>query len=113
MNTPSLTAMTRPFMSYGKDERHIDSAVWNIPIPLYDANNTHHVEIRDLGRVLAKEIAAMEFASDYFVTQRKQVRAHLTTTDTGRAPDSAVVALFTETAPDAVAAADTDDAATA
>lgn len=113
MNAPSLTAMTRPFMSYGKDERHIDSAVWNIPIPLYDADNPHHVEIRDLGRILAEEVAAMEFASDYFVTQRKQVRAHLATTDTGRALDRAVVALFTETAPDAVAAADTDDAATA
>lgn len=109
MNTPSLTAMTRPFMSYGKDERHIDSAVWNIPIPLYDEKNQHHIEIRDIGRVLAAEITGLTFDSDYFVTQRKQIRAHVTASEAGIALDRAVVSLFTETAPDAVAAADSDE----
>lgn len=33
LNTPSLTELVRPLMSYGKDERHIDKAVWKLPIP--------------------------------------------------------------------------------
>ena len=31
LNSPALTRLVRPLMSYGKDERHIDKHVWNYP----------------------------------------------------------------------------------
>ncbi|WP_114906501.1 hypothetical protein [Ornithinimicrobium murale] len=36
LNAPVLTALVRPLMSYGKDERHIDKHVWKLPIPTFD-----------------------------------------------------------------------------
>jgi SAM-dependent methyltransferase len=44
LNSPRITELVRPLMSYGKDERHIDTAVWRLPIPLYDPDNEHHVK---------------------------------------------------------------------
>ncbi|WP_264079239.1 hypothetical protein [Mycobacterium szulgai] len=53
LNTPSLTELVRPLMSYGKDERHIDKAVWKLPIPTYDPADPIHTEIAQLARELA------------------------------------------------------------
>lgn len=39
LNSPVLTTLVRPLMSYGKDERHVDKYVWKLPIPLYDPTN--------------------------------------------------------------------------
>ena len=34
LNAPITTELTRPFMAYGKDERHIHKHVWRLPIPV-------------------------------------------------------------------------------
>lgn len=84
LNAPITTELVRPLMSYGKDERDIHMHVWRLPIPLYDASNDLHLEIARLSGELADEISELEFSSDYFVTIRKQVRAHITNSPTGR-----------------------------
>ena len=78
LNSPALTDLVRPLMSYGKDERHIDKALWRLPIPVYDENIPEHHQLAQLGRACAAEIAALpldETAS--FVTLRRRAREAL------------------------------------
>ena len=94
LNTPSLTELVRPLMSYGKDERHIDKVVWRLPIPTYDPDDPIHTEIAALARELAAEISAMSFRSENFVTIRRDVRRHLTNSPAGQRLDALVGALL-------------------
>jgi SAM-dependent methyltransferase len=112
LNSPSLTELVRPLMSYGKDERHIDKHVWKLPIPLYDPANDLHLEISRLASELADEIAEMTFRSTNFVTTRKDLRAHLASSETGRELNALVEQLLdVEPTPEPLAGApeaDTD-----
>ena len=36
LNSRPFTELVRPFMSYGKDERHFHKHIWQLPVPLYD-----------------------------------------------------------------------------
>ncbi|ODQ95154.1 Eco57I restriction-modification methylase domain-containing protein [Mycolicibacterium holsaticum] len=94
LNTPSLTELVRPLMSYGKDERHIDKAVWKLPIPTYDPDDPVHTEIAELARGLADEISAMTFRSTNFVTIRRDLRKYLTASPSGQRLDALVGALI-------------------
>lgn len=94
LNTPSLTELVRPLMSYGKDERDIDKAVWRLPIPTYDADDPLHTEIAQLAAELADEISALTFRSANFVTIRRDIRKHLTSSLSGQRLDSLVGALL-------------------
>ncbi len=78
LNSPILTDLARPLMSYGKDERHIDKALWQLPIPLYDAANDDHRQLADLGQACMDYVAVMALNSAAnFVTQRRAARAAL------------------------------------
>lgn len=94
LNAPSLTELVRPLMSYGKDERDIDKAVWRLPIPTYDTDDPIHTEIAALARELAAEISTMSFRSENFVTIRRDIRRHLTNSPTGQRLDALVGALL-------------------
>jgi SAM-dependent methyltransferase len=94
LNSPSLTELVRPLMSYGKDERHIDKAVWDLPIPEYDAKNEVHVEISQLASDLAAQIADMTFRSDNFVTIRRDLRRHLASNSTAQRLDQLVATML-------------------
>ena len=48
LNAPATTDLTRPLMSYGKDERHIHKHVWELPIPLFDQNDPVHQRLVEL-----------------------------------------------------------------
>ena len=63
-------------MSYGKDERDIHKHVWELPIPLFDANNPVHKRIAALGSTLEK-IVAETFTIDesvHFAATRRHIR---------------------------------------
>ena len=96
LNTPTLTELVRPLMSYGKDERHIDKAVWRLPIPTYDADNALHQNIVATTRELTAELATQEWRSDYFVTIRQDTRAWLLGHEKGRHLDNLVRELLGE-----------------
>ncbi|MFE9691905.1 N-6 DNA methylase [Micromonospora sp. NPDC005806] len=79
LNSPALTVLARPLMSYGKDERHIDKHLWNLPIPMYGAENPTHQRLAELGRQQYDAIAGLRLADGVnFVALRRQVRAELT-----------------------------------
>lgn len=94
LNTPSLTDLVRPLMSYGKDERHIDKHVWKLPIPTYDPADATHLEIARLAGELTDEIAELTFRSSNFVTTRRDLRVHLAATPAGRRLDELVIELL-------------------
>lgn len=78
LNTPALTEVVRPLMSYGKDERDIDKAVWQLPIPEFDPSNEGHVRLAELGAAQAAEISELVLdESKGFVRLRQAIRAIL------------------------------------
>jgi hypothetical protein len=83
-------------MSYGKDERHIDMAVWRLPIPLYDPDNERHRRLAELGRQAEDEIAALDLDENkHFPSLRRQVRNHLADSPAGQQIDDLVDSLLT------------------
>ncbi|MFF0468303.1 N-6 DNA methylase [Micromonospora zamorensis] len=78
LNSPALTELVRPMMSYGKDERDVDKHLWKLPIPLYDAGDAMHRRLAELGRDQHVTVAEGRFDEGMsFVTMRRQIRAAL------------------------------------
>jgi hypothetical protein len=76
LNAPALTEIVRPLMSYGKDERDIDKAVWQLPIPQYDESNPQHQRLAEIGAAESDRIAALELdESKSFVKLRQAIRS--------------------------------------
>ncbi|WP_445284508.1 N-6 DNA methylase [Streptomyces sp. DSM 118148] len=61
LNSPYTTEVVRPLMSYGKDERDIDKAVWELPIPAFDPADPKHARIAEIGEAEAQRIAELKF----------------------------------------------------
>jgi hypothetical protein len=62
-------------MSYGKDERHIDKHIWQLPIPDYDPLDPAHQEIAALGREVSQMMQEQTVdASVHFPAARRQFR---------------------------------------
>lgn len=75
LNNHELTQLVRPLMSYGKDERHIDKHVWQLPIPLYNPANPVHQRLSTLGRQEADLVAGLDLGEDRnFVNLRQDIR---------------------------------------
>jgi hypothetical protein len=78
LNSPVLTELARPFMSYGKDERDIDKYIWKLPIPIYNGRNDVHLRLVQLARAQATVVSQMAFDDRTgFVAVRRQVRNEL------------------------------------
>ena len=60
LNSPALTDLVRPLMSYGKDERHIDKALWQLPVALYDRTRPEHQRVAELGRCCSEAVAELD-----------------------------------------------------
>jgi hypothetical protein len=75
LNSACTTECLRPFMSYGKDERHVDKHLWELPIPAFDAEDPQHRELVTLGRQLSE--MADTFPVDpalHFAATRRNIR---------------------------------------
>jgi SAM-dependent methyltransferase len=78
LNSPAITDLVRPYMAYGKDERHIDKNIWKLPIPLYNPTNPLHQRLAALGRQEAKLIEELDLDENgNFVVLRRKARAAL------------------------------------
>ncbi|MFE1453826.1 hypothetical protein ACFW7K_01685 [Streptomyces sp. NPDC058735] len=76
LNAPALTEIVRPLMSYGKDERDIDKAVWQLPIPTFGQANPGHQRLAEPGAAEASRSAALELdETKNFVKLRQTVRS--------------------------------------
>ena len=78
LNAPVTTELTRPLMSYSKDERDVAKHVWELPIPTFDANDASHDRLSQLGTAL--ESIASEYQIDdtlHFAATRRHIRDFL------------------------------------
>jgi hypothetical protein len=85
LNAPITTELVRPFMSYGKDERDIHKHVWEVPIPLFDANNPIHRRLAGLGKIAGETAAHFSRSADlHFAATRRHLRQLLESTAEGK-----------------------------
>jgi hypothetical protein len=83
-NTPATTEFARPYMSYGKDERHFDKHIWQLPIPLYDRANPLQKKLSGLSQQAQKLVASFEVDADlHFAATRRHIREMLEQSDIG------------------------------
>jgi hypothetical protein len=52
LNAPATTEFARPYMSYGKDERHFDKHIWQLPNAKFDPSNPMHNKLARLCKTL-------------------------------------------------------------
>lgn len=85
LNSSATTELLRPFMSYGKDERHVDKHLWQLPIPPYDGEDTSHQELVSLSRQASQ--IANECSVDpalHFAATRRRIRQLIENSQAGK-----------------------------
>lgn len=95
LNSPTMTELVRPLMSYGKDERDFHKHIWQVLVPEFDPTSDLHAALARGG--LAAERIAAEVDLDlskHFSALRRRVRQHLQETDTGKEIDTLVQELL-------------------
>ncbi|MBY0512399.1 MAG: N-6 DNA methylase [Gemmataceae bacterium] len=95
LNTAAFTELVRPLMSYGKDERHFDKNIWQLPVPRFDPADDLHARLAARGAELEAAVAALDLRSGtHFAAVRRDVRAFLAGTDAGRDAEELVEELL-------------------
>jgi len=95
LNSPVTTALVRPLMAYGKDERHIAKAVWRLPIAAFDPSDERHTRLVDLAVSAESEVANLDLRRwTSFIPQRRAIRRHLSESTVGREINELVMALL-------------------
>lgn len=78
LNSPLTTEAATPFMTSGKGGgRHIGKSLWNVPIPLYDADDDAHRALVDLGREAEEFVATVELPDAPHGNIRRMLREQL------------------------------------
>lgn len=78
LNAAKTTQLVRPYMSYGKDERHIDKHIWRLPIPRFDPEDDLHRELALLAGRVETKVQELPLDEDgYFVSLRQEIRRFL------------------------------------
>ena len=85
LNAPITTELVRPFMSYGKDERDIHKAPWELPIPSFDRSNRVHIRLSELGAAAERLASTFVVNPDlHFAATRRHIRQLLENSLEGR-----------------------------
>ena len=95
LNSAAVTQLVRPLMSYGKDERHIDKYVWQLPIPEFDPGNIDHSELATLGRTAGEEVRGLQLEEGkHFAALRRTIREHFAKSEAGKGIEKLVKKLL-------------------
>lgn len=85
LNAPITTELVRPLMSYGKDERDIHKAPWELPIPTFDEQDVIHSRLSELGAAAERIAATFDIdAGLHFSATRRHIRQLIEGTPEGR-----------------------------
>lgn len=91
LNSASTTEQVRPLMTYGKDERDIAKHIWELPVPRFDAQNSSHRRLSEIGATLEAWVAGLQLRSNrYFASLRQDIRQALEARDDVREADEIV-----------------------
>ena len=95
LNSAIFTELVRPFMSYGKDERHFDKHIWQVPVPLYDPSDDLHSRLSARGAELEAAIGKLELVPGrHFAATRRDVRGFIAESEAGRDVEALVEELL-------------------
>ena len=95
LNSATITELVRPFMSYGKDERHFDKHIWQLPIPLYDPTDDLHSRLSARGAELEAAIGKLELdPGRHFAAVRRDIRGFIAESEAGRDVEALVEELL-------------------
>jgi hypothetical protein len=85
LNAATFTELARPLMSYGKDERHFDKHIWQLPVPLYDPSDDLHSRLSARGAELEIAISQLSItARRHFAAVRRDIRNFIAMSEAGR-----------------------------
>ena len=85
LNAPAMTEFARPFMSYGKDERHFDKHIWQVPVPKFDATNPVHAKLAQLSTTAAAISGKFPVEADlHFAATRRHIREAIEESSAGK-----------------------------
>ena len=91
LNAPAMTEFARPYMSYGKDERHFDKHIWQVPVPRFDVSNPAHVKLAQLSKTAGGISGKFPVASDlHFAATRRHIREAIEESSAGKEIDEIV-----------------------
>jgi hypothetical protein len=95
LNSAIITELVRPFMSYGKDERHFDKHIWQLPVPLYDPTDDLHSRLSARGAELEVAIGKVELVPGrHFAAVRRDIRGFIAESEAGRDVEALVEELL-------------------
>jgi hypothetical protein len=95
LNAATFTEIVRPFMSYGKDERHFDKHIWQVPVPLYDPSDDLHCRLSARGAELEESIGKLDLKPGrHFAAVRRDVRGFIAESEAGRDVEALVEELL-------------------
>ena len=95
LNTAKFTELVRPFMSYGKDERHFDKNIWQLSVPLFDPKDDLHARLASRGAELEKAIAKFPIdAGRHFAATRRDIREFIAGSEAGKDAEELVEELL-------------------
>jgi hypothetical protein len=85
LNSAATSDLLRPYMSYGKDERHVDKHLWQLPITDYDPEDHMHLELVTLSREATETANAVEVDGDlHFAATRRKIRQEIEASEAGK-----------------------------
>lgn len=95
LNSAALTELVRPLMSYGKDERHFDKHIWQVPIPLYDPKDDLHAKLSTRGSELENAVGNLMIEPGrHFAAVRRDLRTFIAESEAGRDVEDLVAELL-------------------
>lgn len=95
LNTATFTELVRPFMSYGKDERHFHKHIWQIPVPLFDPSDDLHIRLSVRGAELEESIGKLDLKPGrHFAAIRRDIREFIAESEAGRDVEALVEELL-------------------
>jgi len=95
LNSAAFTELARPFMSYGKDERDFDKHIWQLPVPMYDADIDLHSRLARRGAELEKAVGELQVdANRHFAATRRDIREFIAASEAGQDAEELVEELL-------------------
>ena len=96
LNSVAVTKAVEPFMTSGKGGgRHINSYLWNVPIPLYDDTDLLHTTLADLGSQAEQFVSELDIKpSKAHGYMRAKIRKQLAESELGRDIEESVKSLL-------------------
>jgi hypothetical protein len=97
LNSGVLTEAVRPLQARGEhNPRDFDKYVWQLPIPLFDAQDHTHLRLVELAGKAEQMVGAMDLdLGRQFEALRRQVRQAVAASDVGQEIDAIVDELLT------------------